>query len=58
MATNSEETDLMIRHGEPYLKYRDKMGMFFPKGNTTSEFIKKAITPFKGFLNSDKEEDQ
>lgn len=42
-----EETDLIIRFGEPYLKYRDKTGMFFPKGKIDLSFIE----PVKAYIN-------
>lgn len=38
MAT-AEETDLVIRFGEPYIKYRAKTGMFFPKSKQKSGFL-------------------
>ncbi len=26
-----EERDLVIRYGQPYVEYRERVGMFFPK---------------------------
>jgi len=32
-----EERDLILRYGEPYIEYREKVGMFFPKRSTKAE---------------------
>ena len=56
--TMAEETDLVIRYGEPYLKYRSKTGMFFPKGKNTWDFLSKIIGALKVYFNIDKEEEQ
>ena len=52
--TMAEETDLAIRYGEPYLKYRDKTNMFFPKGKNTRDFLSKTIGALKVYFNIDK----
>lgn len=47
----AEETDLVIRYGEPYLRYRDKTGMFFPKGKSNWDFLVKIIDSIKNIFD-------
>jgi protein-S-isoprenylcysteine O-methyltransferase Ste14 len=49
----AEETDLVIRFGEPYIKYRAKTGMFFPKGKPGSSFLSSIMGFFAGLFSSD-----
>ena len=52
----AEETDLIVRFGEPYLKYRDKTGMFFPKGKLDLSFLETVKEYIDGlFISSDDE---
>lgn len=32
-----EERDLILRYGQPYVEYREKVGMFFPKSSKVDE---------------------
>ena len=32
-----EERDLILRYGEPYIEYRERVGMYFPKRSRKSE---------------------
>ncbi len=54
----AEETDLVIRFGEPYLKYRDKTGLFFPKGKNTWGFLLRAINSIKSLFKTNQDEQQ
>ena len=51
--TMAEETDLVIRYGKPYLEYRDKTGMFFPKEKNTFNLLSKTIGALKVYFNID-----
>jgi protein-S-isoprenylcysteine O-methyltransferase Ste14 len=48
----AEETDLAIRYREPYLKYREKTGMFFPKGKGSWDYFSKYHKSFKKLFNN------
>jgi protein-S-isoprenylcysteine O-methyltransferase Ste14 len=49
----AEETDLVIRFGESYIKYRAKTGMFFPKGKPGTSFLSSIMGFFAGLFSSD-----
>jgi len=48
----AEETDLVIRFGEPYIKYRAKTGMFLPKSKNTAKFIQDVKDLISGLFRS------
>lgn len=52
----AEETDLVIRFGEPYIKYRAKTGMFLPKSKYASKFIQDVKDTVSGLFRSDADE--
>ena len=54
----SEEIDLTIRYGETYSKYRDKTGMFFPKGKSNWDFLAKIFDSIKKPFNNSGEDQQ
>lgn len=54
----AEETDLVIRYGEPYLKYRDNTGMFFPKRKGGWDFLLRINKSIKQLFNSDEDVQQ
>lgn len=51
----AEESDLVIRFGELYIKYRAKTGMFFPKSRHPSGFLAPVKDYIAGLFKSDNE---
>jgi hypothetical protein len=51
----TEETDLVIRFGEPYIKYRSKTGMFFPKSRYLSRLTTDVANSISRLFKSDAE---
>lgn len=51
----TEETDLVIRFGEPYIKYRSKTGMFFPKSRYLSRLTTDVANSISSLFKSDAE---
>jgi hypothetical protein len=53
--TSAEETDLVIRFGEPYIKYRSKTGMFIPKSKYLLRLTSDVANSISSLFNSDAE---
>ena len=51
----AEETDLLIRFGDAYLKYRAKTGMFLPKSILHLGFLKPVKEHINNLFNEDNE---
>jgi len=52
----AEETDLVIRFGEPYIKYRAKTGMFLPKSKHMEKYYQDLKDTISALFRSNRDE--
>lgn len=52
----SEEIDLVIRFGEPYIRYRARTGMFFPRKKLVIGFLKSVKDSINELFESEQKE--